>query len=234
MGRGQPNEVNPTVTIRTSEALLRWRRPAITLVALLIIAVEVMEHQPDSLNQLNSNFLREVWLFGVGFPLLGGILFSPLMRRKLVTPGPLTSATSNKTNVDTTMQRVLIVENELLLGAGIEHLLAGEADLNVRGIARADEAVLLEEIKLSQPDVVILDEATCLTDPMKLLAHLQDHPRLRVIVVSANDNVVQIFDKQQVLVNQTSDLASLFYTVIAYSKGATTSLRHTTENENTR
>jgi len=115
------------------------------------------------------------------------------------------------------MQRVLIVENESLLGAGIEHLLAHEPDLNVVGIARADEAVLLEEIKLSQPDIVILDRATCLTNAMKLLAHLQDCPKLRVIVVSANDNVVQIFDKQQVLVNQTTDLASLFYTVIAYS-----------------
>jgi len=205
------------MTLSTSKALLRWHWPAMALVALLIIAVEVMEHQPSSLNNLGSNFLREVLIFGVGFPLLGGIMFSFLTHRKLAEPGLPTSATSNKTNVDTTMQRILIVENESLLGAGIEHLLAGEADLNVVGIARADEAVLLEKIKLSQPDVVILDEATCLTNAMKLLAHLQDCPKLRVIVVSANDNVVQIFDKQQVLVNQTTDLASLFYTVIAYS-----------------
>lgn len=116
------------------------------------------------------------------------------------------------------MQRVLIVENERLLGAAIEHLLTSEVDLKVMGLAQADEPVLLEEIKLSQPDVVIMDQTTFLTDPMKLLAHLRDFPRLRVIVVSANDNIVQIFDKQLVLVTQTADLASLLYTVIAYSK----------------
>ena len=121
----------------------------------------------------------------------------------------------------TTIRRVLIVENELLLGAGIEHLLAGETDLDVMGITRVDEVKLLEEIRFSQPEVVILDRATCLINPTKLITRLPDYPCLRVIVISANDNLMQIFERQQVLVTHVHGLASLFYSVISYAKGGT-------------
>lgn len=144
-----------------------------------------------------------------------------VIQRNLTVPDLPPRVRSTQANEATHMRRILIVENELLLGAGIEHLLTGEADLDVTGIAGADEAILLKEIKHFQPDVVILDRATCLIHPTKLLAQLQDYPHLRVIVISADDNTVQIFEKQQILVTRIRDLASLFYTVINYSRGGT-------------
>lgn len=140
-------------------------------------------------------------------------------RRNSIGLGPPSTVTSTQANKAANIRRILIVENELLLGAGIEHLLAGEADLDVMGIAGVDEANLLNEIKRSQPDIVILDRATCLINPVKLLTQLQVYPHLRVIVISADDNIVQIFEKQEVLVTRIRDLASLFYAVISYSKG---------------
>lgn len=107
------------------------------------------------------------------------------------------------------MQRVLIVEHQLLLGAGVQSLLTGEADLDVIGISPADQLELVQEIRRFRPDVVVLDEVTYLANPTKLLVFLKNHPKLRVVVVSANDNLVCIYNKQQVLVTRATDLINI-------------------------
>lgn len=113
------------------------------------------------------------------------------------------------------MQRVLIVENQSLLGAGIEKLLASEPNLHVMGIAPVHEAALLDEINRYQPDVIILDVITRLTNPTKLLAQLQHYPQLKLIIVNGNDNLLQIHHKQQTLITQAADLV----TIIQYRDG---------------
>jgi stage III sporulation protein SpoIIIAA len=109
----------------------------------------------------------------------------------------------------TDVQRVLIIENQLLLGAGVQSLLAGEADLDVIGISPVNQAELVQEIRRFRPDVVVLDEVTHLADATRLMTFLKNHPKLRVVVVSANDNLVCIYNKQQVLVRQATDLINL-------------------------
>ncbi len=105
------------------------------------------------------------------------------------------------------MRCVLVVENHQLLGAGIEKLLRREADLLVLGLAPENEGALLLAISQSRPDVVVLDEAT--TDAIKLVALLEHHPNLRVVVVGADDEVVRTYESRQVAVTQTTELVSL-------------------------
>jgi DNA-binding NarL/FixJ family response regulator len=108
------------------------------------------------------------------------------------------------------LQRVLIIENETLLGAGVQSLLQDEANMEVIGISPSNLAELIQEIRRSRSDVVVLDEVTHLTGPTKLLALLEDYPKLRLVVVSANDDRVRIYDKREVLVTHTTDLLYIF------------------------
>ena len=88
-------------------------------------------------------------------------------------------------------------------------MLSGEADLEVTGIAPGDQAELAQEIRRLQPDLVVVDRDSRWVDPTKLLASLQDYPKVRLVVVSANDNLVCIYDKQQVLTSRASDLMGI-------------------------
>jgi DNA-binding NarL/FixJ family response regulator len=105
------------------------------------------------------------------------------------------------------MQHVLVIENERLLGAGIENLLRREVDLQVTGVTVEDESALLQAISRAGADVVVLDEAT--TDATSLLAILENHPRLRVLVVSADGDLVRMYDARQVTVTQATELVAL-------------------------
>ena len=106
-------------------------------------------------------------------------------------------------------QRVLIVENQLLLGAALQDLLTGEAELDVVGISPRDQVELVREIRRIRPDVVLLDENSCLTKPAKLLAFLENYPRLRLLLVNADDHLVRIYSKQEILVEHVPQLVNI-------------------------
>jgi DNA-binding NarL/FixJ family response regulator len=105
------------------------------------------------------------------------------------------------------MRRVLVSENQRLLGAGIENLLRREHDLLVMGVALEGQEALRRAIDRSQPDVVVLDEATI--DAAGLLELLEYYPRLRVVLVSADGSLVHTYKAQQVVVTQATELVDL-------------------------
>jgi chemotaxis response regulator CheB len=100
---------------------------------------------------------------------------------------------------------VLIIGDELLLGAGVERLLSAEASLYVVGAAAPNGATLLEIVKHLQPDTLVLNETyflgLSLEHVIELLAYLQ----LQVIAVSANHDRVQIYYQQQLQICRTTD-----------------------------
>ncbi len=105
------------------------------------------------------------------------------------------------------MRRVLVIENQQLLGAGIENLLRREVDLNVLGITPKDEKTLLDTMHRYRPDVVVLDEAS--TDATRLSALLQDSPELLLVVVSADDHLVRLYESRNVTIVEAAELADL-------------------------
>ncbi len=107
---------------------------------------------------------------------------------------------------NTKQQCVLIIDNELLLGASIERLLSAEARLYVIGVTSPDEATLLGIIKHLQPDIVIMDETYFLSLGLRLLIELLDYPQLRLITLSADNNRVQMYYKEQVCITRVADL----------------------------
>ena len=104
------------------------------------------------------------------------------------------------------MQRVLIIENQMLLGAGVQTLLAGEADLDVIGISPFNQEGLAQEINRLRPDVIVLDDTSRLADSTKLLSLLKDSSKVRIVVISANHDLVRIFNKRETQLCRASDL----------------------------
>jgi hypothetical protein len=106
-----------------------------------------------------------------------------------------------------TMRRVLVVEHQRLLGAGIENMLRRDVDLEVLGVTPESEQALLRIIDRFQADVVIFDEA--MIDSTRLLNLLEHYPMLRVLLVNADDGLVRTFDTRQFNVVQGAELAAL-------------------------
>ena len=106
-------------------------------------------------------------------------------------------------------KKVLVWATDLLLGAGVEFLLANEADLKVIGIAAEGETGLLKAIERHQPWVAILDEDDFPKDDIIWGLLLTDYPDLRLILVSTEHNYVQIYQKRDLLLKKASDLAEI-------------------------
>lgn len=106
------------------------------------------------------------------------------------------------------VRRVLIIDTRSLLVAGIKSVLSREPDLHVEAIAPEGEAALIEAIERSRPDTVVLDEGSLVFDVPGLLALLEEYPVFRVVVLRADNSVARIYDKQQVLLRQVSDLVT--------------------------
>lgn len=110
----------------------------------------------------------------------------------------------------TNVREVLIVMGcHLLFGAGLQGILTRRSDIHVRGVSPVSRDELLQEIDRSRPEVVILDATVPLLNPVDLLACLEAHPSLRLLVVSLHDNVVRVYGHQQVLVTSMDDLDGL-------------------------
>ncbi len=107
------------------------------------------------------------------------------------------------------MQRVLIIENELLLGAGIQVLLAAEVDLDVIGIAAIDEERLAQELSRLRPDVIILDETSRLACPDKLQVLLNGTSQVQIVVISASHDLIRIYNKREIRLYQTTDFLDI-------------------------
>jgi DNA-binding NarL/FixJ family response regulator len=107
------------------------------------------------------------------------------------------------------VQRVLVAENQSLLGAGVENLLSRETHLDVRGISPRDETDLLEVIKLFRPDVIVLDGSLESQFSGCLLDHVTDYPKVRLVQVSLEGTLVQVYEKHQVRILHATDFLTV-------------------------
>ena len=114
------------------------------------------------------------------------------------------------------MQYVLIIDSELLLGAAIQSYLAGAADLAVIGFSTPLQEKLCQELRQTisrfQPDsdvVVVIDEDYYLTSPIRVPLLLLEFPNLRIVVVSANHDLVRIYQKHEVQLSALTQLATI-------------------------
>jgi DNA-binding NarL/FixJ family response regulator len=107
-------------------------------------------------------------------------------------------------------KKIVIWGNEDLLSSSVELLLAGREEWEVVSLLHEEgpNAFLLA-VEAVQPDIVIIHPG-CRQDPIELLLQLlQDHPAIRVILINLENNFLEIYSKQNLLVKETSDLISV-------------------------
>lgn len=186
---------------RINRLLRRWKWQVWLLIVLSACVIAITIYFPSGFNDCSREFL----IFGVFFPIFFLSVLMLIARTKLIR-----SVGAGRTSIDKGLgkvkQRVLVVENDLLLGAGIENLLLRESNLDVIGISCWDEEEMIRKIRYLQPATVILDEASFLTHSIRLLARLMQDHELKLVIVNADNNMIQVYHKQNILLMQSSDL----------------------------
>jgi DNA-binding NarL/FixJ family response regulator len=104
------------------------------------------------------------------------------------------------------LKRILVIQSNHLLAAGILNLLNREMDLIVHDSSCDDEVSLLERIKDIKPAVLVMDESSHLTDHISFFSNLNDYPDLRVIVIAERKNLMHILEIQKLEVMRATDL----------------------------
>lgn len=70
-------------------------------------------------------------------------------------------------------------------------------------------ACLVEQAKQIKPHVIILYAEHCENNPDLPMQLIQQHPNLRVVTVSLEENQLQVYSKHSILVQNASDLLSV-------------------------
>jgi chemotaxis response regulator CheB len=104
------------------------------------------------------------------------------------------------------LKRVLVIKGRHLIADGILSLLTRELDLDVFDATFRDEITVLEEIKVINPEVLVMDASSPFTNSFLFLSLLNDCPDLRVIVIDERKNLMRIYEKQELVVARVADL----------------------------
>ena len=109
---------------------------------------------------------------------------------------------------------IVLWGREDLLSSSVELFLTNQKGWEVISISNEESFnALLEAVDKMHPDVVIIhqgDRSTNSSLPMQLI---QDYPGLRVITMSLQDNLMEVYSKQNILVKAASDLISVVESV---------------------
>ena len=104
---------------------------------------------------------------------------------------------------------IVLWGREDLLSSSVELFLTNQKGWEVISISNEESFnALLEAVDKMHPDVVIIhqgDRSTNSSLPMQLI---QDYPGLKVITLSLQDNLMEVYSKQNILVKAASDLIS--------------------------
>jgi len=115
-------------------------------------------------------------------------------------------------DVNMTKSKVAILWGcEDLLGSAVEQLLTKAKDWKIiRIYDESDANLLVREVERVNPDVVILHRsayASSFQEPLKKL--MVDHREMRLIAISLENNLVEVYNKQTVSIKEASDLLSV-------------------------
>ena len=116
----------------------------------------------------------------------------------------------------TKSKTIVLWGREDLLSSSVELFLTSQKGWKVISISNEEnfEALILAVDKV-QPDVVIIQQGDHSSNSYPLMKLIQNHPGLRVVIVSLKNNLMEVYSKQDVLVKSASDLISMVETAPA-------------------
>lgn len=105
--------------------------------------------------------------------------------------------------------RVLFVTGDMLLGEGLAHILNRQSDLTLYTVRGGNVETLLHQMNLFQPTTIIITDQASQAVVGQLLQRLHHASYMRLICVSAEDDVVQVYEKNQFTIHHVDDFASM-------------------------
>jgi chemotaxis response regulator CheB len=106
-------------------------------------------------------------------------------------------------------KRVLLVESGHFLGGVIGSLFANYEHLSLIEASPANGLELVNAVKEHKPQIVVLDDTLNNKYLEQLLRYMQTVDGFRVVVVGADSNHVEVYQKQQIPVYHTADFFAL-------------------------
>jgi len=105
---------------------------------------------------------------------------------------------------------VVVWGNENILSTSIQCLLANKTDWKVVSVSNLEDfESLIHHAENDLSDIVIIHQESLGESCLLPLQLLQDHSDLRVITISLENNVMDIYNKQSLLVKEASDLITV-------------------------
>ncbi len=115
-----------------------------------------------------------------------------------------------KVTVMKTSRTVILWGREDMLGRGVELFLNTRKEWEVIRISdKHDARFLAREVERVQPDVVIIYQGDCASETNLPAQIITNQPNLKVILVSLENNSIEVYNKQKILVTELSDLFSI-------------------------
>lgn len=106
-------------------------------------------------------------------------------------------------------KKIVVLESDQLINAGVLSFLAAQDSFDVTGLESSDPEQVYREIESFQPDVVIIDQSSQSISVSQLMAHFENIPHIRTIVLSVDNNQIQICDKRQIQIEKLSDFIAV-------------------------
>lgn len=102
-------------------------------------------------------------------------------------------------------KKIVVLESDQLINAGVYSFLSAQDCYEVFGLDVNDPVQIYQSIELLQPDVIILDKSSQITNASNLITNLERLPKIRTIVVSVSSNQIQVCDKQDIVIHRLSE-----------------------------
>lgn len=103
--------------------------------------------------------------------------------------------------------KILLWNCEDILSSSIEFFLTSHEDWKVVSISKKEGLYVLNRaVETSHPDFVIIQQGTQIGSTNLALQLLQDHPAIKVIVLSLENNMLDIYSKQKIFMQKATDL----------------------------
>ena len=104
---------------------------------------------------------------------------------------------------------VLVCQVELVFGHSVFNLLAPYPEFELIKSSSRSEGELLEEIETCNPEVIILLENSDLACSSIFSKLTTINPKLRIVIINADDNWVHVYQRQDVLLTCPSQLVEV-------------------------
>lgn len=104
-----------------------------------------------------------------------------------------------------TAKCVLLIESGHFIGGVIHSLFANYEQLCVIEAAPTNVRDLLSEVRKHRPEIIVLDDTVRPDFLERLLHYMQTSGNIRVVMVHTEQNEIEVYQKQQVSVRQSTD-----------------------------